>query len=90
MRCREAHVTLRKMQAELAALGVVVSYSAIWKFVHEMDIGFKKSLYAEEVTRPDVARKRRWWQKVQARIAATRLVFIPSRHLLRNCLSGNG
>jgi transposase len=36
----------------------------------------KKSLYAEEATRPDVARKRRWWQRVQARIAASRLVFI--------------
>jgi hypothetical protein len=33
-------------------------------------------LYAEEATRPDVARKRRWWKKIQARIAAARLVFI--------------
>src|SRR5437016_1493953 len=36
----------------------------------------KKSLHAEETTRPDIARKRRWWRKIQARIEASRLVFI--------------
>jgi transposase len=36
----------------------------------------KKSLHAEEATRPDIARKRWWWRKIQARIEASRLVFI--------------
>jgi transposase len=36
----------------------------------------KKSLYAEEATRPDIARKRRWWDRVKKRIEASRLVFI--------------
>jgi transposase len=36
----------------------------------------KKSLHAEEATRPDIARKRQWWRRIQARIEASRLVFI--------------
>jgi putative transposase len=35
----------------------------------------KKSLYAEEATRPDIAHKRRWWKRTQSLIAASRLVF---------------
>jgi transposase len=36
----------------------------------------KKSLFAKEQERPDVARRREQWRKYQGRIDATRLVFI--------------
>ena len=38
----EAHVTLRRLQSELAERGVVVSYGAVWKFVHRLGLSFKK------------------------------------------------
>jgi transposase len=44
----------------------------------------KKSLYAEEATRPDIARKRRWWKRIQALIAASRLVFIDETWIKTN------
>ena len=51
----ETHVTLRRLQSELAERGIVVNYGAVWKFVHRLGLSFKKSFYAEEATRPDVA-----------------------------------
>ena len=36
----------------------------------------KKTVHAEEITRPDVARKRKWWFRLQAWLSAARLVFI--------------
>ena len=36
----------------------------------------KKSLFAKEQERPDVARRREQWRKYQGRIDPTRLVFI--------------
>jgi hypothetical protein len=36
----------------------------------------KKTLFAAEQDRPDVARKRRFWKKYQDRLAAERLVFL--------------
>ena len=38
----QAHVTLRRLQSELAERGIVVSYGAIWKFVHKLNLSFKK------------------------------------------------
>jgi putative transposase len=36
----------------------------------------KKTVLASEQDRPDVARRRAWWKKCQARIDPRRLVFI--------------
>ena len=36
----------------------------------------KKSLYASEQDRPDVARKRRFWKRHQGKIDAARLIFV--------------
>lgn len=44
----------------------------------------KKSLHAEEATRPDIARKRRWWNRIKARIEASRLVFIDETWIKTN------
>ena len=35
-------VTLRRLQAELAARGVAVSYGAVWEFLHAEGLSFKK------------------------------------------------
>jgi transposase len=63
----ESHVSLRKLQAELNGRGVVIGYRAVRRTVHRLGLGFKKSLHAEEATRPDIARKRRWWNRTKAR-----------------------
>jgi transposase len=43
----EPSVTLRRLQAELAERGVVVSYGAVFDFVHEEGLSFKKNRAAQ-------------------------------------------
>jgi transposase len=72
----EPDLTLRALQAELAARGIRVGYSAVWNFFAAEGISFKKSLRASEQDRPDVARRRTQWRKYQSRLDPRRLVFI--------------
>jgi transposase len=44
--------------------------------VHDADISFKKTLFATEQDRPDVARRRSKWKAYQGRLDPARLVFI--------------
>jgi transposase len=69
-------LTLRAVVAELAARGTPASYGAVWRFFKREGISFKKSLYAGEQDRADVARRRAQWQKYQGRLDPKRLVFI--------------
>jgi transposase len=39
----EPSVSLRRLQAELAERGTVVSYGAVWTFVHQEKLSFKKT-----------------------------------------------
>lgn len=39
----EPHVTLRRLQAELAERGIVASYGAVWNAVHALGLSFKKN-----------------------------------------------
>lgn len=39
----EPHVTLRQLLAELEERGIVVSYGALWGFVHDEGLSFKKN-----------------------------------------------
>jgi transposase len=39
----EPSVSLRRLQAELAERGTVVSYGAVWTFVHQEKLSFKKN-----------------------------------------------
>jgi transposase len=39
----EPHLTLRGLQRQLAARGVAASYGAVWKFVHDEGLSFKKN-----------------------------------------------
>ncbi|WEJ08443.1 IS630 family transposase [Sinorhizobium prairiense] len=75
-RCRDRAFTLRGLVAELAERGVTVDYRAVWTFVHEEGLSYKKTLVASERERPDVARHRARWLKHRHRIDPSRLVFI--------------
>ena len=39
----EPHVTLRNLQNELDAKGIVVSYGALWNFLHAQELSLKNS-----------------------------------------------
>ena len=70
-------LTLRALVAELAERGVAASYGAVWRFLQARgDQRSKKSLYATEQDRPDVARRRARWKKYQGQLDPRRLVFI--------------
>jgi transposase len=70
--------------AELAARGVKTQPRAVWVFVHDEDLSFKKTLLPEEQARPDVARRRARWRAHQGRIEASRLVFIDETWIKAN------
>ncbi|MBO4228618.1 IS630 family transposase [Bradyrhizobium neotropicale] len=70
------HLTLHKLKDELAARGVEVSHNAVWTFLRREGLRFKKTLFALEQARSDVARRRRRWQSWQAGLDPQRLVFI--------------
>ena len=48
----------------------------MWRFFKREGISFKKSLYASEQDRADIARRRVQWKKYQGRLDPKRLVFI--------------
>lgn len=57
------NLSLRALAAELAERGVVVSYGAVWTFVHRQGLSFKKSVLPAEQDRPDAARRRERWKR---------------------------
>ncbi|HXJ50466.1 MAG TPA: IS630 family transposase [Burkholderiales bacterium] len=69
-------LTLRALVAELVERGVPASYGAVWRLLKAEGITVKKSLFAAEQDRPDVARRRARWKKYQERLDPRRLVFI--------------
>lgn len=40
---QQSDLSLRRLQQELCDLGVEVSYGAVWRFVHEEGLSFKKN-----------------------------------------------
>jgi hypothetical protein len=70
------HLTLHALKDELAARGVKISHNAIWLFLRREGLRFKKTLFAVEQARTDVARRRRRWQSWQASLDPRRLVFL--------------
>jgi transposase len=75
-RLRSGPFTTRGLTDELAGRGVKTDRRAVWTFVREEGLSFKKSLFASEQDRPDVARKRERWKARQASIDPARLVLI--------------
>ena len=49
------HLTLHALKAELASRGIAVSHNTVWDFVRSEGLRFKKTLFALEQARADVA-----------------------------------
>ena len=62
--------------AALAKAGIAGSRTAVWRFYERHEVTFKKTLYASEQNRPDVARARRRWFRQQRLLDSTALVFL--------------
>ena len=69
-------LSLRAIVAELSERGTPASYGAVWRFFKHEGITFKKSLFASEQDRADIARRRVRWKQHQGRLDPKRLVFI--------------
>jgi len=78
------HLTLHGLKEELAARGVHVSHNAVWLFLRREGLRFKKTLFALEQARADIARRRRRWQSWQAGLDPRRLVFIDETWIKTN------
>ncbi|MEP9369922.1 IS630 family transposase [Xanthobacter sp. VNH20] len=78
------HLTLHGLKAELAARGITVSHDAIWRFLRREGLRFKKTLFALEQARADVARRRQRWRSWQRRLDPDRLVFIDETWIKTN------
>jgi hypothetical protein len=85
------HLTLHALKDELAARGVKISHNAIWLFLRREGLRFKKTLFAVEQARKDVARRRRRSQSWQASLDTRRLVSstrLGSRPAWPRCADG--
>ncbi|MGD0191003.1 MAG: IS630 family transposase [Rhizomicrobium sp.] len=78
------HVTLHGLKAELAARGVKVSHDTVWVFLRRQGLRFKKTLFALEQARADVARRRQRWRARQGNLDPARLVFIDETWIKTN------
>ena len=70
------HLTLHALKDELAARGVKVSHDAVWLFLRREGLRLKKTLFALEQARRDIAHRRRRWQSWQPGLDPRHLVFI--------------
>jgi transposase len=68
-------MTLDEIVAAMARAGIAGSRTAVWRFYERHNISFKKSLYAAEQKRAEVARERRRWMRQQGMFDPARLVF---------------
>ncbi|MBN9149696.1 MULTISPECIES: IS630 family transposase [Nitrobacteraceae] len=79
-----SQLTLHALKEELAGRGVRVSHNAVWLFMRREGLRFKKTLFALEQGRSDVARRRRRWLSWQAGLDPQRLVFIDETWIKSN------
>jgi transposase len=79
-----SHVTTRGLQRMLAARGVTVSHDSVWRFLRREGLSFKKSLFAIEQARADIAGKRRRWKRFMADLDPSRLVFVDETWIKTN------
>jgi transposase len=69
-------LTLDEIVAAMGKRRIAGSRKAVWRFFDRRNISFKKTLYAAEQKRADVARARRRWMREQGMFNPARLVFI--------------
>ena len=68
--------TLDEIVAAMRKKRIPGSRSAVWRFFERRNISFKKTLYATEQKRAEIARARRRWMRQQGMFDPARLVFI--------------
>ena len=73
---QQSDLTLDEIVAAMRKRRIAGSRSAVWRFFRRHNISFKKTLYAAEQKRADVARARRRWMREQGMFDPARLVFI--------------
>jgi hypothetical protein len=73
---QQSDLTLDEIVAAMRKRRIAGSRSAVWRFFRRHNISFKKTLYAAEQKRADVARARRRWVREQGMFDPARLVFI--------------
>ena len=87
-------LTLDEIVAELAAVhGVSVHRGSVGKWLHWLGLSHKKTLFASEALRPDVAERRRVWVEIFQPDMANmleRLVFIDETSLKTNLVKTTG
>ena len=83
-------LTLHAMLAELRQRDIIVARGSLWRFLRREGISFKKTVFASEQERPDVARRRRWWKLYQGRIDPGCLVFIDETWVKTNMTRSHG
>jgi len=84
------HLTLHGLKDELAARGVKVSHHAVWTFLRREGLSLKKTLFALEQGRADVARRRQRWRSLQDRLDPNRSSTRPgSRPTWPRCGAGD-
>lgn len=81
---RTPHLTLHRLKDELAAHGMKVSHNTVWQFLRREGLSFKKTLFALERGREEVARRRRRWGAWQGRLDPDCLVFIDETWIKTN------
>jgi transposase len=69
-------LTLDEVVAAMAKVKIAGSRTAVWRFYERHGFTFKKTLYAVEQRRAEVARARRRWIREQGMLDPARLVFI--------------
>jgi transposase len=52
-------LTLQELVVQLRERGVVTRCGSVWRIVHDARMSFKKTLFASEQDRPDIARSHR-------------------------------
>lgn len=72
----QSDITLEEVRVLLRERGITVSVATVWSFYDRRGISFKKSVYATEQDRPDVAMAREVWKAQQGLLDPARLVFI--------------
>src|SRR5215831_7780536 len=69
-------LTLDEVVEAMSKARIAGSRTAVWRFYGRHDFSFKKTLYAAEQKRAEVARARRRWMREQGMFDPARLVFI--------------
>lgn len=77
-------LSLHGLKVELAGRGVTVFHNTVWQFIRREGLRFKKTLFALEQARADIARRRQRWKTWQAGLDPCQLVFIDETWIKTN------